>query len=571
MSDEQKLIINDKTTKAMMILAGPGSGKTKVLVHKIASLILTEDIKPEQFMMLTFSNSAKWEFKTRLNELVGSLSYDVEIQTFHSYALKLIARDTKNDTELLHQSIKDATKQILNGDIRLRYKAVLVLDEYQDINEDSFKLIKAIYSTSDKEMRIIAVGDDDQCIMNHIGADTKFIDMFGKEFGKDEKGEDSYMKYELSCNFRSKKNIVEYSNRFIKTIQNRYKENLLYSNSSQNGEVNVYIHKDTNLITPTINLVQQLIEINEKNTNIAVLAFTNDEVMQIYSQLQEKGIDAKYIIDREKFSLKNIIELVEFDKLLNSYLDNETAYLEKYFYNALEIIKGRFSKSTNIKLLIKIVNRFLQESDGYYISQWVSYLEEIRLEDFENYSKNIVVSTIHKSKGMEFDKVILVNNTKRNVDKKTIQDELVRLYYVGMTRAKNELYIYKNGTKIPEQQEYVKYTLDTQEYKHNNKTYTYIMSLSDISLGFDSNRHNYFTGENVTLTKKEKFPKLCLTQNNKILGTLSKEFNETIENKLQSGYILDSVNIENIVVWYDSKNKKYIKHPLCKIILKRLV
>ena len=38
-----------------MILAGPGSGKTKVLVHKIASLILTEDIKPEQFMMLTFS------------------------------------------------------------------------------------------------------------------------------------------------------------------------------------------------------------------------------------------------------------------------------------------------------------------------------------------------------------------------------------------------------------------------------------------------------------------------------------------------------------------------------------
>jgi len=54
MSNEQKAIINDTTTKAIMILAGPGSGKTRVLVHKIASLILTEDIKPEQFMMLTF-------------------------------------------------------------------------------------------------------------------------------------------------------------------------------------------------------------------------------------------------------------------------------------------------------------------------------------------------------------------------------------------------------------------------------------------------------------------------------------------------------------------------------------
>ena len=90
MQSNQKLIIQDTTTKAMMILAGPGSGKTKVLVHKIASLILTEDIKPEQFMMLTFSKTAKLEFKSRLYELMGMLSYEVEIQTFHSYALKLI-------------------------------------------------------------------------------------------------------------------------------------------------------------------------------------------------------------------------------------------------------------------------------------------------------------------------------------------------------------------------------------------------------------------------------------------------------------------------------------------------
>jgi len=58
MSEIQQAIIEDNTTKAMMILAGPGSGKTKVLVHKIASLILKEDVKPQQFMMLTFSNSA---------------------------------------------------------------------------------------------------------------------------------------------------------------------------------------------------------------------------------------------------------------------------------------------------------------------------------------------------------------------------------------------------------------------------------------------------------------------------------------------------------------------------------
>lgn len=182
MSDEQRLIIEDKETKAMMILAGPGSGKTKVLVHKIASLILTEDIKPEQFMMLTFSKTAKLEFKSRLNTLVGSLSYEAEIQTFHSFALKLIARDTSHDKGVLNQAIKEATKQIKEGDIILPYIAVLILDEYQDINEESFELVKAIYEANDNDMRIIAVGDDDQCIMDFTGANVEFINRFENEF-----------------------------------------------------------------------------------------------------------------------------------------------------------------------------------------------------------------------------------------------------------------------------------------------------------------------------------------------------------------------------------------------------
>ncbi|MDQ7047505.1 MAG: AAA family ATPase [Sulfurovum sp.] len=234
MSDEQKQIIEDKTTKAMMILAGPGSGKTKVLVHKIASIILTEDVKPEQFMMLTFSKSAKWEFKSRLNALIGSLSYDVEIQTFHSYALKLIARESKDDKSILNNSIGEASKQIVNGDIKLPHIAVLVLDEYQDINEDSFAFIKAIYEANSSDIRIIAVGDDDQCIMDFAGANVEFIKRFEDAFSKDE-DEKSFKKYELLCNFRSDKNIVQYANEFRQYIPNKYKESELYSASKKRG------------------------------------------------------------------------------------------------------------------------------------------------------------------------------------------------------------------------------------------------------------------------------------------------------------------------------------------------
>jgi len=564
MSEEQKEIIKDTTSKAMMVLAGPGSGKTKVLVHKIASLILTEDIKPEQFMMLTFSKTAKWEFKTRLNELIGSLSYDVEIQTFHSYALKLIARDAKNDDTILDKAIEEATDSINNGDIKLPYTTVLVLDEFQDINEKSFELVKAIYNANNKDLKIIAVGDDDQCIMSHIGADVRFIDAFEKEFGSDEEGRNLFKQYELLCNFRSYGNIVEYSNDFISTVNRRYKHSPLYANSSQKGMVYIHTYStSSSLVTPVIELVKK----EENLNNTAVLAFTNDEVMQIYSLLQESGIEAKYIIDREKFELKNIIELFEFDKVLNSFLSDETSYKESYFEQALKILENKYKNSSNIKLLYKIVDRFMNESDDYYISQWISYLEEIKLEDFEDYKKNIVVSTIHKSKGMEFDKVFLLVNKNPNNDVEK------RLYYVGMTRAKYELSILSIGKKIKNKKTFVKYLSDEAPYKQENKIFTHVMDLSDISLGFDVDKYSkndsFVAGVKVTIEKKPKFNNMCIIYDNRVIGTFSASFQKILVEKLNSGYIIDEIIIENVIMWFDKEKKKHLKHPLCKIVLKR--
>ena len=57
----QKQIITDKDTRCIVVAAGPGSGKTRVLVHKLASLLLLEDVKHEQLLMLTFSRAAATE------------------------------------------------------------------------------------------------------------------------------------------------------------------------------------------------------------------------------------------------------------------------------------------------------------------------------------------------------------------------------------------------------------------------------------------------------------------------------------------------------------------------------
>ncbi|MCB4782658.1 MAG: ATP-dependent helicase, partial [Sulfurovum sp.] len=458
MSDEQKEIINDKKTKAMMILAGPGSGKTKVLVHKIASLILTEDIKPEQFMMLTFSRTAAEEFRARLNKLIGALSYEIEINTFHAYALKLIARESKNNNDILEQSIVEATRQINEGDIVLPYKRVLVLDEFQDINQDSFELVKSIYNANNQEMRIITVGDDDQCIMGHIGAKVEYIDKFTEEFGQDDDGKDLYKQYELLSNFRSTQRIVQYCNEFINKIDSRYKRNALHAHSDKQGKkVTVYTCTSKNLIMPAIEKVKKY----EEQHDIAILAYTNEEVMQLYSCLGEHGIQAKFIIDREKFTLKNISEIVAFNKALNGLLKYDTFYTEENFHDAWNIVESRFRGSKNLSLLQEVINRFRLESQNYYISQWLAYLDEIKLEEFEDYNKTVTVSTIHKSKGMEFDKVILI------VNQTPTSDEDIRLYYVGMTRAKNELTIFRQGNKSFEKHGFAKYYFDTTEYVQN--------------------------------------------------------------------------------------------------------
>lgn len=80
LSKRQLDIISDKVSRCIVVAAGPGSGKTRVLVHKLASLLLLEDVKHEQLLMLTFSRAAATEFKQRLMELIGNAAHFVEIK-----------------------------------------------------------------------------------------------------------------------------------------------------------------------------------------------------------------------------------------------------------------------------------------------------------------------------------------------------------------------------------------------------------------------------------------------------------------------------------------------------------
>ena len=79
----------------VLILAGPGSGKTRVITHRIAYLVRVCGVKPFRIMAVTFTNRAAREMKGRLKELIGQQIESLAIGTFHSICVGILRREGK--------------------------------------------------------------------------------------------------------------------------------------------------------------------------------------------------------------------------------------------------------------------------------------------------------------------------------------------------------------------------------------------------------------------------------------------------------------------------------------------
>ena len=224
----QSKIINDAESKYIVVAAGPGSGKTRVLVHKLAALIMMEDCKSDQLLMLTFSRAAATEFKKRLVELIGNAANFVEIKTFHSYCFDLLGK--VGSLEGSENVVKNAVELINNGEVEQSRisKSVLVIDEAQDMDLNEFNLVRVLMGNNDN-MRVIAVGDDDQNIYEFRGSNSEYLKSLINNCDA--------VKYEMIENYRSKPAIVDFSNEFVKTIHNRMKVNFIHSMQQEKGKV----------------------------------------------------------------------------------------------------------------------------------------------------------------------------------------------------------------------------------------------------------------------------------------------------------------------------------------------
>ncbi len=225
--------LNDRQRQAvelidgpLLVLAGAGAGKTRVLTYRIANIIDQKKARPYQVLALTFTNKAASEMKQRILELVGEGANDIWMGTFHSFCLRVLRRHADvvgytpdfviYDTADQRTLLKSIMKQLNISDKELsisHVKAVISdaknklmsVEKFTDLNKDDFvkKRIAPIYQRYNNQLKDNNAMDFDDLIVNAIYLFKKSADVLNYYQNKfhyihvDEYQDTNYIQYLL--------------------------------------------------------------------------------------------------------------------------------------------------------------------------------------------------------------------------------------------------------------------------------------------------------------------------------------------------------------------------------------
>ena len=308
LNDEQYRVVTSPPSENQRILASAGSGKTSTITARIAYLVQEYDIDPTKILLVSFSRSAAQEMIHRVHHLIGPVN--MYAGTFHALAAQILRdraphllRDQPFIDELPYRLMKWLESD-MGSKWAKRFRTIIV-DEFQDINEIQWQILKGFYHVTDScnafdaykrpSTTMSIVGDDAQNIYTWRGSSVSFLLDFDKNLGH------SVKDYQLCQNYRSTEAIVTIANsvmRFIPTLP--FKEKMVaYQKGGQKPHVHFFFRASdeydwiVNSIEKLIKKAKQINDPHAKQTTFAVLSRYNSDLFKIEERLHKKGISYK--------------------------------------------------------------------------------------------------------------------------------------------------------------------------------------------------------------------------------------------------------------------------------------
>ncbi|RIE09644.1 RecQ family ATP-dependent DNA helicase [Candidatus Cryosericum hinesii] len=443
LSPEQKAVLDSKQD-AVMVLAGPGSGKTRLLVAKVVALITNEQVNPATILVLVYNHAARQEIRRRLRVLLGDTALSVAVHTFHSFALGEVCHINVMDIlrgEHKDQRFADAITAAANilerhaetERIPLPYRYVLI-DEYQDITADQYRMVSALVGRlreSGERQYIFAIGDDDQNIYAFNGADVRHIQAFEKDYDA--------VQYGLSINFRSLPGIVTFANRLIEGNHDRMKKDMtLRANDPQPASQphSVFWAEYRSRAEESATIVELVRQ--STGRRIAILGKANKDIAHIRWTLHHEGIAFSDLNQRHCSYLPLSMWLVKNELTANPnslYTPSALTALCDSLQKAQSLCDWQMQEAHDwIRDLVCDDTEELTGQDLLHdLVRWLFEPSTASTRAFGE-GPQISVDTMHKSKGTEFDDVILVGTDQWKID-----EEERRIWYVACTRARSRL------------------------------------------------------------------------------------------------------------------------------------
>ena len=520
---QKEAVLN--TDGPMLILAGAGSGKTRVLTTKIAYLIQFKNVNPLNILAITFTNKAANEMKTRVENMLGINSSLIQISTFHSFGLKIIKNnceklgfksnftiiDADDSLSIIKKIIKDMNldpKEISPKTIRNRISSAKnelmtpeKLEKY--INNEMDEIVVNVYKKYQNKLITNNSLDFDDLLMLPIklfDENPSILEYYQEKFKYiliDEYQDTNRVQYILTKKLSAKyKNIcvVGDPDQSIYGFRgSNYRNILNFENDYKNTKIVVLeqnYRSTKNILNAANDVIKNNKERKEKNL------WTNNTKGDLikYKRCNDEKEEAKYVVDNIKKLIKNNEPLEEICVLYRTNAQSrniEEALLKEnipykvvgsfYFYNRKEI-----------KDLISYLKLIYNTNDDISLERIINVPKRgIGLKTLENLttkaseSNDSIFNTIESGKELEFKKLIL--DLKESSDKITLT-ELVDLI-LDKTGIKKELEIENTIESISRLENLEEFKSITKNFENTYGIVSLEEFLDEISLVSDMEEH----------------------------------------------------------------------------------